>query len=54
MLAQAPFVFEKGRKGVWLHPDEDQSRLSPWHAVVIESWRKGEKRADYTTPASDE
>ena len=51
----AKFVYEEGRGGVWLHPDRDEevwSRVSPWHAVVLDAWKRGERRADFVTASS--
>eukprot|EP00928_Gymnodinium_smaydae_P080223 TRINITY_DN63972_c0_g1_i1.p1 TRINITY_DN63972_c0_g1~~TRINITY_DN63972_c0_g1_i1.p1 ORF type:complete len:379 (+),score=72.49 TRINITY_DN63972_c0_g1_i1:45-1139(+) len=53
----AKLVYEKGRSGVWLRNgtigrDEDATwqRVSPWHRVVLEAWKRGERRADFITP----
>ena len=50
----AALVFEKGRAGVWLTAEDSQvsTRISPWHAAVLAAWRRGDRRADYVTPAS--
>ena len=46
-----PLTFEAGRRGVWLGADElDHPRLSEWHASVLRARRRGERRADFTTP----
>ena len=48
---QPPLTFEEGRAGVWLAPgDEAGPRVSDWHACVLLAWRRGETRADFTTP----
>lgn len=46
-----PLTFEAGRRGVWLGADElDHPQLSDWHASVLRARRRGEQRADFTTP----
>lgn len=47
----ARFAFEAERSGVWLQPTDEQAaaRLSPWHAAVLDAWRRGESRADFIT-----
>lgn len=53
----APIVYEDGRGGVWLHPgaidasgdDPLWLRVSPWHRVVLQAWKRGERRADFTS-----
>ena len=46
-----PLTFEVGRRGVWLGEDElEHPQLSDWHASVLRARRRGEQRADFTTP----
>ena len=46
-----PLTFEVGRRGVWLGADElEHPQLSDWHASVLRARRRGEQRADFTTP----
>ena len=48
----APLAYEVGRAGVWLDAgEEDDARLSKWHAAVLKAWRRGERRADFETPS---
>jgi rhodanese-related sulfurtransferase/8-oxo-dGTP pyrophosphatase MutT (NUDIX family) len=47
----ALLVFETGRSGVWLTPDdaENNARISPWHQCVLQAWRKNNVRADFVS-----
>jgi hypothetical protein len=57
----AVLTFETGRAGVWLDGRQFDAQteptaagplgdVSPWHLCVLRAWRRGERRADYTTP----
>ena len=48
-----PLAFEPGREGIWLNESTILSdpRLSDWHEVVLRAFARGERRADFSTPA---